>query len=151
MNRIKKHIEKRAVACLYNHEFINRGRINKKKKKIVFEPMFSIFFRQFANKKERLAIEILSRLGYTVWETNLVTWCQAKAYADAYKIPHTWGEVQDIIRSYKEFRIRPTRVKPFRDLMNEQPDPEEEQASNLPPLYTPPDPETQKPETNETA
>lgn len=96
---IKTYIEKRAVACLYNRGFNQSGRINKKNKKICFEPMFSVIFKHFADPSQKLAITVLIKwYGYGIYEQNLITWCSVKAYKPQMK--HTWGEIQDIIRSY---------------------------------------------------
>ena len=93
---MKKIIEKWAVNLLYINNFTRFGRINKKRRRIIFTWQGRILFSIFPSRKEMLAVQILEKwYGYTFWE-HKPTWCSITKP----QIDHTWGEVQDIIRSY---------------------------------------------------
>ena len=97
MKDLKHLLEKWSVKMLYHHHFTRFGRINKKRKKLIFDFACYGIFQAFFHPKERLAFSILCRwCGYSAWEIRPNFWC--KPYVA--RIEHTWGEIQDIIRAY---------------------------------------------------
>lgn len=96
------YIEKWCVKTLYYLEFQRFGRIQKKKKRIIFNWDGIPLFRMFTNKKNYVLGILISLCGYEVYEEKLNLWKPYKR-----KINHTWGEWQDIIRSYNKRAIPP--------------------------------------------
>ena len=108
--KIKQKLEKWAVATLYNQGFNqHHGRINKKRRIIIFDTFCGGLFKSFGSPKEHLAISVLINwYGYKCNEYNVLI---PFAKTPPKRLKHTWGEVQDIIRSYSEIPMLP--IKPI--------------------------------------
>lgn len=101
---LKQKIHKLAVATLYKQGFNqHHGRINKKRRVIIFDTFGDGLFKAFAGQKERWAIIILINwYGYKCYEHNILV---PFVKHPPKRLNHTWGEVQDIIRSYNTIPI----------------------------------------------
>lgn len=108
---LKQKIHKLCVATLYNHGFNQHGgRINKKRRVIIFDSFCAGLFKSFANPKEKLALSVLINwYGYKCYEYNVLI---LFVPTPPKKIEHTWGEVQDIIRAYNTIPLlKPKPIK----------------------------------------
>ena len=92
---MRKIIENYCVNQLYLLGFNNFGRLNKKRKRIIFNWNGAPIFRMFTQKKNYVIWVLITFCGYTVYEEQLNF---LKPYKQ--KIKHSWGEIQDIIRAY---------------------------------------------------
>lgn len=115
MKNLKQKIHKLCVATLYNHGFNQfHGRINKKRKVIIFDMFGAGLFKAFPNPKTNLALSILINwYGYKCIEHNLLI---PFVKHPPKRLQHTWGEVQDIIRAYNTIpllKLKPIKTPPI--------------------------------------
>ena len=88
-------MKKYLINQLYLLGFNNFGRINKKRKRIIFNWDGIPLFRMFTNKKNYVLWVLVFICKYDIYEQKLNLSIPYKP-----KIKHTFGEIQDTIRAY---------------------------------------------------